>query len=1562
VAEFTSLWGIAADSQGHLYVTDHGNCVMHKIDRSDPSNPESQSFMGSFCSASDGTTTTGTGIGAGNFKKGGDGAGLKDVVHSNTALGEFLYVVGYHNLRRIDISDPSNPILGYAGTAPFAGTSTNGAAEGSRGTGQLSTPSGLAAVTSDLGSGIFSEGSILVSNGANTNQIRVVTPTGDIQAWSGVEGGFGFPQNGDASAGGDTPLAVKGNDSPSFVGLQGVAFDENNNAYVCDVDVFGNAYLIRKITSDGFPFKPADRDHFLGGATAAHCDGEGAAVSLTNPQKIVRDSEGFFIFIDEYRIKRLTLTSSGEGRVSTLAGSSNNQISDGTGSGASFKNPRALTIFNNTIYVACDTHIRAVDFVAPSAPSAPTISSYNSTAVVVKFGNSQYDGGPLFYHYVYSLRRMDSNEVVQTHIAQYEKDATLSEFTFSGLTAGKVYRVFSQGVNRVGRSSESTHQEFTTPLYCYGISFDNSTVCSGHGTCLTEDSCSCQPSYSGDQCEIYSCYGTLSTNAGVCTGHGSCVATDDCQCLTPGIYGHQCQIVECWGVNSTEASVCSAHGTCADYNSCQCSTNYSERSCSYYSCYGKPYNTSDTASLCSGRGSCIAHDTCSCSTGYTGDECETFSCYGTPFASPSVCSGHGSCVTPNNCSCQPTYGGNECNDFTCFGVANSDAGVCSSHGSCVARDTCSCNAGHNGEQCELFECFGYLSNDTARVCSGHGTCTAPATCACAGGFDGNDCSSAVCYGKTGNSSCSGPGRGTCSGLNNCTCSTGVLGDECQFYTCFSILSTDPLVCSAHGSCLNVDFCSCDEGYTDAACENLICYGYSAAHPQVCSGHGSCTAFDQCICSGDYFGTYCNSTLYNSFIVTPVTGKHIATAFQFIAISYAFASTSGFTYKYYYLDPVSGDKMYVGSTTDNFFYPPVKGDDLFIGADIATSHGTAMINATVKVESLSNIQLGNKDALLLDTTQDYNLEKFYTRSCTSRDYATNLIYLKSSVDVAYECSNPLFSIEAIDYASYSSFERNLITSTSPQCSLDQLFRLNPSKRVISTIAQHAYILECISAHTKDPSYLISHLRQYIVTADSSSFTEDSLTSFVKTTSQIVDFLISPEGKNDKAQSLINSGHVTEILRQLPQKMESFIGLGTSFPSVISSTNMRMALAKNTLSQLTSTFSSYEIGTTKGALRITLPPNFVASPTTTTILSMRAVVFEYDTFQWKNFAPASNITSMILSLQVYSPLSTNPLDIQGLTDDNLVRLSIPGTYDISKIQKDASKDKYLFRCQTWNTDNEEWTEDGCSLVDSLSSGNRMTCDCAKISGLIGVGLRYYAAPSNSTDDSNDPDAPLPPGVVGSGALDFLMDNWMMLVGLLAALIVLVLISMCCMACCLMCCMCLTRSRSGSKQVQPVILDPHQLKGVHTTQAWDDVMDDNDDFSDLDSLSDDSSSNSDLEHMETERTTESSSSPHGDDQLDEEDKMKREEQRALEKKRRKEKERRRKIKEMKRMSRMIRKSSSGMPRKQRRRKASMTTSGRRNRRQRTEDEMRPDEVVQVERMKSVGDMDETPRDMNA
>ncbi len=205
--------------------------------------------------------------------------------------------------------------------------------------------------------------------------------------------------------------------------------------------------------------------------------------------------------------------------------------------------------------------------------------------------------------------------------------------------------------------------------------------CSGHGSCIADNTCSCDSGWEGDP----SCSTATCSDLNSCSGHGSCDSgSDTCSCDLGWDGDPSCSTATCSDLNS-----CSGHGSCdSGSDTCSCDSGWEgDPSCSTATC-------SDLNS-CSGHGSCDSgSDTCSCDLGWDGDpSCGTATC-----SDNNYCSGEGTCDTSTDtCDCNPGWEG----DSACSTATCSDNNYCSSHGSCDSgSDTCSCSAGWTGDSCD----------------------------------------------------------------------------------------------------------------------------------------------------------------------------------------------------------------------------------------------------------------------------------------------------------------------------------------------------------------------------------------------------------------------------------------------------------------------------------------------------------------------------------------------------------------------------------------------------------------------------------------------------------------------------------------------------------------------------------------------------------------------------------------------------------------------------------------------------------------------------------------------
>ncbi|KAF0979944.1 hypothetical protein FDP41_001097 [Naegleria fowleri] len=131
------------------------------------------------------------------------------------------------------------------------------------------------------------------------------------------------------------------------------------------------------------------------------------------------------------------------------------------------------------------------------------------------------------------------------------------------------------------------------PITCHGKNFTDPTVCNGKGKCVANDACSCFGNFDGSECEkckrqyegpnceffiIRKCFGVPYNDSSVCSGRGECVSENTCKCRHE-YSGDKCLLTTCFGVSSNFSGVCSGHGYCSDYNVCECEHTYTGPMC-----------------------------------------------------------------------------------------------------------------------------------------------------------------------------------------------------------------------------------------------------------------------------------------------------------------------------------------------------------------------------------------------------------------------------------------------------------------------------------------------------------------------------------------------------------------------------------------------------------------------------------------------------------------------------------------------------------------------------------------------------------------------------------------------------------------------------------------------------------------------------------------------------------------------------------------------------------------------------------------------------------------------
>ena len=133
-----------------------------------------------------------------------------------------------------------------------------------------------------------------------------------------------------------------------------MAVDGDGNLYVLD----SANHTIRKVTPAG------EVTTFAGSGSSGSDDGTGTAASFNNPTGVAVDGDGNLYVADTYNSTIRKVTPAGV--VTTFAGSGSYGSDDGTGTAASFANPRGVAVDGDgNLYVA-DTNNHSIRKVTPA--------------------------------------------------------------------------------------------------------------------------------------------------------------------------------------------------------------------------------------------------------------------------------------------------------------------------------------------------------------------------------------------------------------------------------------------------------------------------------------------------------------------------------------------------------------------------------------------------------------------------------------------------------------------------------------------------------------------------------------------------------------------------------------------------------------------------------------------------------------------------------------------------------------------------------------------------------------------------------------------------------------------------------------------------------------------------------------------------------------------------------------------------------------------------------------------------------------------------------------------
>jgi gliding motility-associated-like protein len=314
---------MATDASGNIYAADYTANVIRKITPAGVAT----TFAGS------GTAGNANGTGtAATFNK---PAGVVVDAAGNVYISDS----GNNLVRKIT---PAGVVTTFAGSGVAGNTNGTGTAA------RFNNPHGLT---------IDGSGNIYVADFAG-NDIRKITPAAVVTTFAG---------SGTAGSANGTGIAA------TFSGPSGLSADGSGNIYVADY----TNNLIRKITP------AAVVTTFAGSGTAGSTDGTGTGASFKSPYAITTDGAGN-VYVAEASNKIRVLTPGAV--VTTLAGSGTAGSTNGTGTAATFNDPRGVTYDGTNLYVAdyAGHQIRKVILTGYTiSPALPGGLSFNATTGII---------------------------------------------------------------------------------------------------------------------------------------------------------------------------------------------------------------------------------------------------------------------------------------------------------------------------------------------------------------------------------------------------------------------------------------------------------------------------------------------------------------------------------------------------------------------------------------------------------------------------------------------------------------------------------------------------------------------------------------------------------------------------------------------------------------------------------------------------------------------------------------------------------------------------------------------------------------------------------------------------------------------------------------------------------------------------------------------------------------------------------------------------------------------------------------------------------------------------